>query len=163
MEYFKKLSDLLKTEREEDRKSYQELTQKLSASARRANGISWYPVAIRGTEMSRGDYISVELERTTHQETAHQFWFGSSAMFFSNHNPDENRVEGTIVYQSGNIIKITLRADELPDWASDGKLGIDLLFDDNSYEEMQNALKLAVTLYDKKDESELIKILIGEK
>jgi len=163
MEYFKKLSDLLKTEREEDRKSYQELTQKLSASARRANGISWYPVAIRGTEMSRGDYITVELERTTHQEIAHQFRFGSSAMFFSNRNPEENRVEGTIAYQSGNIAKITLRTDELPDWASDGKLGIDLLFDDNSYEEMQNALKLATALYEKNGEGHLIKTLIGEK
>ena len=163
MEYFKNLSNLLTIEREEDRKSYQELSQKLSASARRANGISWYPVAIRGTEMSRGDYITVELERTTHQEIAHQFRFGSSAMFFSNHNPGENRVEGTVAYQSGNNIKITLRTDELPDWANDGKLGIDLLFDDNSYEEMQNALKLAVSLYDKKDEPELIKILIGER
>ncbi len=123
MEYFKKLSDLLKTEREEDRKSYQQLTETLSASARRANGISWYPVAIRGTEMSRGDYITVELERTTHQEIAHQFRFGSSAMFFSNHNPGENRVEGTIVYQSGNIIKITLRTDELPEWSGRWQTG----------------------------------------
>ena len=162
MEYFKKLSDLLKTEREEDRKSYQQLTETLSAAARRANGISWYPVAIRGTEMSRGDYITVELERTTHQELVHQFRFGSSAMFFSNHNPGENRVEGTIAYQSGNIIKLTLRTDELPEWSGDGKLGIDLLFDDNSYEEMQNALKLATTLSDKKEEGQLIKILVGE-
>ena len=87
MDYFKKLLDLLKVERQEDRKSYEELIQKSSVSERRANGITWYPVAIRGSEMSRGDYLTVELERTTHQDIAHQFRFGAAASLFSNHDP----------------------------------------------------------------------------
>lgn len=49
-----------------------------------------------------------------------------------------------IAFQGGNRLKLTLRTEELPDWASDGKLGIDVLFDDNSYDEMQAALKLAI-------------------
>ncbi|MGO8056413.1 hypothetical protein, partial [Rhizobium leguminosarum] len=57
---------------------------------------------------------------------------------------------------------ITLRTDELPEWSRDGKLGIDLLFDDNSYDEMRNALKNAGTLIEKKEEGRLIRILTGE-
>lgn len=163
MDYFKKLLNLLKIERDDDRKAYLKLTESTSAADRRTNGLTWYPVAIRGTEPSRGDYITVEAERTTHQDLSHQLRFGASAALFSNHDPKNDRVEGTIAYQGGDRLKITLFTDELPDWARDGKLGIDLLFDDNSYDEMNNALKLADTLSSKPTEGRLIQILTGEK
>ena len=150
-------------EREEDRKSYQKSAESLSVAERRANGFTWYPIAIRGSEISRGDYLTVEVERTTHLDVNHQLRFGASAMLFSNHDAKNNNVEGTITFQGGNRLKITLRTDELPEWASDGKLGIDLLFDDNSYEEMQNALKLAAALVEKPEEGRLIRILTGTK
>lgn len=162
MDYFKNLLDLLKTEREEDRRSYIKLTESTSVSDRRANGLAWYPIAIRGSEMSRGDYLTVEVERTTHQDVNHQLRFGMPAVLFSNHEPQKDRVEGTITHQSGNRLKITLRTDELPEWSRDGKLGIDVLFDDNSYDEMQQALKAAMAVADK-PEGHLVRILTGEK
>lgn len=164
MEYFKKLLDLLKVEREEDLRSYLSNTESASVAERRANGLSWYPLAIRGTEMNRGDYLSIELERTTHQELNHQFRFGSSVTFFSNHDPGKDRVEGTVTYVGGSRMKITIKEDELPDWASDGKLGIDLLFDNNSYDEMQQALKMADKVLQDKNigPQRLLKVLTGQ-
>lgn len=150
----------MKMEREEDRESYRQITETSSVADRRANGLTWYPIAIKDTEMSRGDYLTVEVERTTHQDINHQLRFGVSAVLFSNHDPKKDRVEGTISYQSGNKLKITLRTDELPEWSRDGKLGIDLLFDDNSYDEMQNALKQADSI---SEQSSLVKILTGSK
>jgi ATP-dependent RNA/DNA helicase IGHMBP2 len=82
MDYFKKQLDLLKTERETDRKSYQQMTETSSVADRRANGLTWYPIAIRGSEMSRGDYLTVEAERTTHQDIPHQLRFGASAVYY---------------------------------------------------------------------------------
>jgi len=161
MDYFRKLLDLLKTEREEDRQLYLKLTQTTSLSERRANGLTWYPIAIRDTEMGRGDYLTVEVERTTHQDVIHQFRFGMPAILFSNHDAESNKTEGTISFVSGNRLKISLRTDELPDWARDGKLGIDLLFDENSYDEMRNALKQASILAEKPAEGKLIRILTG--
>ncbi|KAA6436709.1 AAA family ATPase [Dyadobacter flavalbus] len=163
MDYFKKLSDLLKTEREEDRQSYLRLTETTSVSERRANGLAWYPIAIRGSEMSRGDYLTVEVERTTHQDISHQLRFGMPAVLFSNHDAKKDRLEGIVSHQSGNRLKITLRTDELPEWSRDGKLGIDVLFDDNSYDEMQNALKAAGILAENDKEGRLVQILTGEK
>jgi ATP-dependent RNA/DNA helicase IGHMBP2 len=162
MDYFKKLLDLLKTEREEDRRSYLKLTEQTSLSERRANGLTWYPIAIRGSEMTRGDYLSVEIERTTHHDIAHQLRFGAPAVLFSNHDPKKDRVEGIISHQSGNRLKLTLRTEELPEWSRDGKLGIDVLFDDNSYEEMNLAVKTAATAL-QKQEGKLVQILTGEK
>lgn len=165
MNYFKNLQELLKVEREEDLRQYQRLTEQASLAERRANGLTWYPVAIRGSEMSRGDYLSVELERTTHQDISHQFRFGVPAVFFGNHDPKNDRVEGTIVHQSGNRLRITLRTDELPDWTRDGKLGVEVLFDDNSYEEMQSALKQAMAVAEGAvtPMRELVQVLTGNK
>ena len=162
MPYFKKLLHLLKIERGEDRNNYLKLTETASVAERRSSGLTWYPIAIRGTEPSRGDYITIEAERTTHQDIAHQFRFGAPAALFSNHDPKKDRVEGTISYQNNNRLKITLFTDELPDWSRDGKLGIELLFDNNSYDEMQNALKQAAAIQEK-PEGKLVNILTGEK
>lgn len=161
MDYFSKLAALLRIEQEEDRIQYAKLTAATAVADRRNAGLTWYPVAIRHTEMSRGDYLSVELERTTHHDLPHQFRFGMPAALFSNHDPHHNRIEGILSFVGGNRLSITLRTEELPEWADKGKLGIDLLFDDNSYTEMQAALKKAATLIEKPEEGQLTRILAG--
>ena len=161
MEYFKKLQDLLRIERQEDRDSYKRLLEHSTLQERRVNGITWYPVAIRGSELSKADYLTVELERTTHTDLAHQFRVGTSAVLFSNHDASVDRIEGTVTHQSNNLVKLSLKTDELPEWSKDGKLGLDLLFDEYSYDEMQNALRLASTMREKK-EGHVVKVLVGD-
>lgn len=161
MDYFNELTRLLKIEQAEDRRLYQEQAESASIAVRREAGVAWYPIAIRDTELTRGDYLSVEVERTTHQDIAHQLRFGAPAALFSNHDLANDRVEGTISFAGGNKLKLTLRTDELPDWARDGKLGIDLLFDDNSYTEMFGALRQAAALAEKREEGRLVRILTG--
>ena len=169
MDYFDHLTQLLKLEKDADLNSYKALTDSSSAADRRSNGLSWYPVAIRDTEIGRGDYLTVELERTTHQDLNHQFRFGSSVALFSNHDAGIDRIEGTVNYVGGSKMKISLKVDELPDWSRQGKLGIDLLFDNYTYDEMQQAMKTATSLL--KDSQEgagskapvlpLLKVLTG--
>ena len=170
MDYFDHLLQLLNLEKDADLKSFIDLTDSSSAADRRSNGLSWYPVAIRDTEIGRGDYLTIELERTTHQDLNHQFRFGSSVALFSNHDAGNDRLEGVVNFVGGNKIKISLKVDELPDWTRQGKLGIDMLFDNYTYDEMQYALKTAAEL--KKDPSNaekdrtavvpLLKVLTGE-
>jgi ATP-dependent RNA/DNA helicase IGHMBP2 len=162
MDYFKRLLDLLRIEKEEDRKIFQQLTATLPVPVRRENGMTWYPVAIKDTEPGKGDYLTVEVERTTHQDLLHQLRFGMTAALFSNHDPKNNRVEGTITHISGNRLKLSLRTDELPDWSRNGKLGIDAVFDENSYQEMEAALKSAASMNEHKD-GELVRVLTGQK
>jgi ATP-dependent RNA/DNA helicase IGHMBP2 len=153
--YFKDLSGLLAAERTADEVAFTGLTAGTGAARRRELGLTWYPVAIRNTEPTRGDYLSVEVERTTHKDLSHQLRFGGSVALFSNHD-SADRVNGTITYIGGDRLKVTLLTEELPDWASDGKLGIDLLFDSHSYDEMQLALKRA-----EKMDSHLVSVLTG--
>ncbi|RYE14443.1 MAG: IGHMBP2 family helicase, partial [Sphingobacteriales bacterium] len=153
--YFKDLLNLLTAERTVDEALFNGLTAGTGAAQRRALGICWYPIAIRNTEPVRGDYISIEVERTTHKDLVHQLRFGSSVALFSNHDSND-RVNGTVTYIGGDRMKVTLLTEELPDWASDGKLGIDLLFDAYSYDEMRDALKKA-----EKTDSQLTRVLTG--
>ncbi|MES2830019.1 MAG: AAA domain-containing protein [Bacteroidota bacterium] len=163
MEYFDNLLVLLEIEKKEDLILYQQLASSSSAAVRRQNGLCWYPVAIRNSELGRGDYLNLELERTTHHELKHQFRFGSSVVLFSNHDPKIDRIEGIIDFVDGNSLKITFRTDDLPEWTRQGKLGVDLQFDNYTYNEMQNALKRAAVCAEKpiEEPSKLVNVLIG--
>ncbi|BAU52527.1 AAA domain-containing protein [Mucilaginibacter gotjawali] len=163
MDYFKNLADLLKIEQTEDREAYLKQASSTSVTDRRAAGLAWYPIAITGTEPSRGDYLNVEAERKTHLDVIHQLRFGSPAVLFSNHDPKHDRVEGVISYIGGDRIKINIFTEETPDWARDGKLGIELLFDNNNYDEMFGALKQAAKLIENPVEGRLAQILTGKK
>ena len=161
MDYFKRLTNLLQLEKEEDRQSYEQFLHNTPIVERREAGMTWYPVAIRDTEIGRGDYLTVEIERTTHQDIIHQLRFGMTAALFSNHDAKNDRIEGTLSYISGNRLKISLRVDDLPDWTRDGKLGVDAVFDENSYTEMEAALRLAPLVAEKKEEGRVTQILTG--
>ncbi|MFT4061296.1 MAG: AAA domain-containing protein [Edaphocola sp.] len=161
MNYFDDLRQLLQTEQTTDRESYKAMSQQASVAERRLNGTTWYPVAIRGSEPGKDDYLTIELERTTHHDIVHQLRSGMPAALFSNHDT-QHRLEGTINWVGGNRLNLALREDELPEWTTKGKLGVDLLFDENSYEEMFGALKKADELLYTK-EGRLVKVLTGNK
>jgi superfamily I DNA and/or RNA helicase len=163
MDYFKKLTELLKTEMTEDKEAYQRQAEHSSIIDRRSAGLAWYPIAITNTEPGRGDYLNVEVERKSNLDILHQLRFGSPAVLFSNHAPGTDRVEGIVSHQNGNRLKINIFTDELPDWCHNGKLGIELLFDNNSYDEMFNTLKQADKLAESANEGILVQVLTGKK
>jgi ATP-dependent RNA/DNA helicase IGHMBP2 len=157
MEYFQRLNDLLQKEKAADLEQFASLTQATSVFEKRANGLAWYPIAIKGTELGKGDYLTIELERTTHHDIQHQLRFGAAAALFSNIQPQE-KIPGVITFQSDSRLKLNIREDELPDWCRDGKLGVELLFDDNSYNEMFAAIQQAET-ESNKGKNKLIEII----
>ncbi|WP_207426355.1 AAA domain-containing protein [Pedobacter sp. SYSU D00535] len=161
-EYFKAQLDLLRQEREEDWKNYNSVIKTSTVFERRENGLCWYPLIIKGSELGRGDYLTVEFERTSKVDDFHQFKTGSPVALFSNSEANVKRLEGTVSYLNGNRIKVNFRTDELPDWSSKGKLGLDLLFDNGSYQEMEKALRAAESLATHHKVGSLVRILIGE-
>lgn len=159
--HLKLLKELLLIEREEDFFQYKEQFLKAGIEQRRLNGVTWYPIQILSEELGYGDLLQIEVERTTHLDSPHQFSTGKNLTLFSNKNPDElQEVVGTIKRSGKNKMLIILHAEELPDWAYDGKLGINIQFDDNSYTEMQKALDLVIKARNNKT-AELREILQG--
>lgn len=166
MHYFKKLSEILKIEYSEDKAQYKSLTENHSIAEKRAAGLVWYPISIRGQELDRADYLTVEVEKHNNNENGDQMRAGMPALLFSNHNREQDKIEGIIKHVNGNRLKISLKEDELPEWTRDGKLGIELLFDDKSYDEMFFALKSAEKIIEKEEntaKNKFLKIVIGEQ
>jgi superfamily I DNA and/or RNA helicase len=162
MDYFKKLQDLLLIEKTDDKNEYKKLTEHTSIHERRLNGICWYPIVIKDTELTQADYVVVEMERVSFKEINHQLRHGMHAELFSNVDAQQYRIQGTVTHQNRDTIKIKFKTDELPEWTREGKLGIDCLFDENSYNEMYEAIKQAEKKYNE-NETDLIKILVNER
>ena len=140
MERLLKLKQLLKIERDEDYEQYKAHFMRNNINYRKQNGVTWFPIVITNTEIGLGEYISIDIERTTNHNEPHQFSGGKIAALFSNTHQDATPINGTIKVINPNKLRLTLSIDELPDWCDDGKLGINLLFDENSYKEMNIAL-----------------------
>lgn len=135
-----KLKELLRIERDEDYRLYKEQFLRVNLDQRRKNGVTWYPVKINSEELGSGDLLHLELERTTYADQPHQFSSGKNVSLYTQQQDELQEITGTIKSVQKNSMKLILHSDELPDWAYDGKLGINIQFDDNSYTEMQNAL-----------------------
>ncbi|MCD6019386.1 MAG: DNA-binding protein [Bacteroidetes bacterium] len=141
IERIKRLKELLLIEREEDYAQYKEQFLRAGIEQRKKNGVTWFPIQILSDELGYADFVHLEVERTNSLDTPHQFSTGKNVTLFSNKNPDDiQEISGTIKQSGRNKMKIILHTDELPDWCYEGRLGVNIQFDDNSYIEMQKAL-----------------------
>lgn len=143
-ERLQQLQKLLKIERDEDFAQYKQHFSRNNINHRKQNGVTWYPIVITNTEIGLGEYISIDVERTTNHNEPHQFSGGKVASLFSNNNDESSTLNGTIKVLGPNKLRLSLNMDELPDWCDDGKLGINLLFDETSYKEMDIALEKVI-------------------
>ncbi len=142
-EQLQKTFELIKLERQADLEYYRQKVLLRSLQQRTKEGTTWYPVRLKRDYIGTGERLIVEVERTSQLDQPHAFQSGKSVTFFSNAagKPEKDHVNGVINYVRDNTMVITLNADELPDWIDDKLLGVDVMFDEMSYREMEFALK----------------------
>ena len=70
MQHFEKLLELLKIEKDEDQRQYQNKMVLTPLNERKKKGVSWYPISVKSTEIGTGEnyYISVEAPERTRSE-----------------------------------------------------------------------------------------------
>lgn len=163
MNYFDELIFLLNEEQQYDKIQHETLLLNSGLNERRMRGVTWFPIQITDSELGRGDYLSVSLNKTNHLDIEHKFRFGMPVSLFSNHDPKADRIDGIISSINKDSMRISFRVDELPDWSRRGKLGVDLLFDEHSYREMHYALRQAKELATDSRQGKLVRKLIGEE
>lgn len=158
-EHFLRLLQLLKKEREEDRKQYEEKIKNRSLEDRRKEGVTWYPVSVVQSFLGTGEKWVLQLERTQLINDRHFFQAGASASLFLNHQEDMT-VSGIISRVTDKSITIVLNKDEPPEWLDEGKLGLNLLFDESTYEEMERTV-VKLSRVKEGRIKELIDIMLG--
>lgn len=159
-----KTYELLKQERQADLLQYQQKVLQKSITHKKKEGICWYPVKFEKSYIGTGERLIVEVQRTNNFEQRHLFSSGKAVSFFSNaqNSPQRDHINAVVNFVRDHTMVLTLTSDELPDWIDDGSLGVDVMFDEISYREMDHALKMVL-----KAESgrvaELREILLGYK
>src|SRR5690606_15225030 len=113
-------------------------------------------------EIGFGNKVVLELERTSGRDELHLFQTGKAAALFSNSGERQN-LSGVIVGLKRNKILLATNKEDLPDWIDDGRLGIDLTFDEMSYREMEIAMKKVQEAHGNNRLAELRDILLGVK
>ncbi len=162
IERLQHLVKLLKIERDEDFAQYQQHFSRNNINHRKESGVTWYPIVISNVEIGLGEYLAIDIERTSNFNEAHQFSGGKQAALFSNKHSDVENIVGTVKVLGPNKIRLSTNLDELPDWCEEGKLGINILFDETSYREMNIAMD-KVLKADKNRLAQLRDVLLGIK
>ncbi len=159
-----KLLSLIKVEKDEDLAQYRKKMISNSLIDRRKEGVCWYPVQLERTKYDAGERLLVRVSRNEEHDSSHLFQSGRMVSLFSNsgaNNEDKTYVTGVVNQVRRHEMMITINAEDFPAWLKDGKLGVQLLFDENTYKEMQKAINLLITSEDK-NLIRLKNILLGD-
>ncbi|MCS7036506.1 MAG: AAA domain-containing protein [Saprospiraceae bacterium] len=144
--YYVHLLELLRQEREEDYRLFLQTVRATPLHERVAQGYTWYPLRIVQTGFALGDRAYVVVERTTHLDEPHQLRAGQVVSLFTREpHVDKPEKVGIIHYIERNRMKIILQARDVPEWLNFGPIGVDMLFDDRSYAEMEQALQRLIS------------------
>lgn len=154
--------ELIKLERQADLEQYRQKILLRSLQQRTREGSTWYPVSLKRDYIGTGERPTIEIERTNHLDQPHAFQSGKVVSVFSNAagKPEREHQGGVVNYVRDNTMVITLNGDDVPDWIDDGLLGVDVMFDEMSYREMEFTLKEVIKAEDNRV-AELKEILLG--
>lgn len=154
---------LLQLERQADLEQYRQKVLMRSLHQRTKEGVTWYPVRLLRDYIGTGERVMIEIEKTNAFDQPHSFQSGKVVSVFTNASgkPEKQHANGVINYVRENMMVITLNGDDLPDWIDDGSLGVDVMFDEMSYREMEYALK-KVTEAENDRLAELREILLSD-
>ena len=135
---------LINIERNEEIRQYRQNISTLSIPERKKNGTTWYPITIANEEIGLGERLMIDVQRPANAYENHLFQQGQTAAIFVNakvQNEKNATLNCTIVWVRDNTMRLALGVDTLPDWLDEGKLGIDLLYNETTFREMDFALQ----------------------
>ncbi len=161
-EQLRKTLGLLQLERQADLEQYRQKVLLRPLQARVKEGMTWYPVRMAKEYIGTGERIIVEVERTTQKDQPHAFQSGKMVSVFSNASgkSEKQHQNGVINYVRDNLMVITLNGDDIPEWIDSGSLGVDVMFDEMSYREMEYTLKKVIEADDDRV-AEFRELLLG--
>ncbi|MBP6638814.1 MAG: AAA family ATPase [Bacteroidia bacterium] len=163
-EELQRLLQLLDMERNEERRQWRDRFLNTSLEQRVKEGTSWYPVVVDSEEIGLGDRIVLEISRNAADERG-LFQNGSIAALWCNaeaYRKDPPSVTGVVIKAMKDKVILALDTDDTPDWIDEGKLGLDLSYDERGYKEMVRAINDVMSA--QRDRlAELREVLLGQK
>jgi len=145
------LLGVLKIEKEADFERYRQMVIQLSLKEKREKGITWYPIEVKKEGFTFGERAFIVVDKTTQLNEPHRFKPGTPVELyslaedkFSDKDKKDRKITGVIQFLKRNQMKIVLNAKDNPPWVHYGQVGVDLLFDERTYVEMERAVKKVI-------------------
>ena len=156
---------LIRIEKKEEEKKFAELIKTTSIDERKQKGLAWYPILVEKEEIGLGEQWILEIKRTSNLNEKHQFRSGQSVELFCNAYEGKERlaVAGVVSWSKQNELTLVLNSNELPDWIGDGKLGIDLLYNEATFKEMEKAIEKMMAAKERERLGQLRETLLGNR
>lgn len=159
---------LLELEQEYERSEYETLLSETSPAERQKNGVTWYPVQIELEEVTSSERLILSIRTNPEKAKNHKFHSGQTVSIFTNKEglskdeKKEYRIFGTIRKIKDETMYVMIPESEMPDWFDEGKLGVDLFYNETSYKEMKFALSKVISASNNRL-ADLREILLGYK
>ncbi len=129
-------------ERRHDEAFYRNLNQSKTIKEKVEGGFTWYPIKIVKKSYSIGEYVEVEIEKSSDTDRHHKFSEGVAVTLF-NIQKDRIDFKGMVSGLRKDKMRILLHQDIMDrlDIFDHGLSGVELFYDDRTYKVMESALK----------------------
>lgn len=145
MQDLQQQSAMLQKEYEYEKELYRQQTREAGIPKRIQQGVCWFPVKLGADRYNSLNQLTVEVTRTETEETEHSFEYGRPVCFFRISADRQIRYfnfSAVISYVQDNKMVVVLPGPQvLPELVVTGELGVQLYFDDTSYNTMFAALR----------------------
>ncbi|MFN4123678.1 MAG: AAA domain-containing protein [Flavobacteriales bacterium] len=142
-ERFEQLIQALQFEREFERKQHEVLLKNTPIETRVKMGYTWFPLRVVETGFGLGDYPYIVFERTKAKGESHLFAGGKPALLFSAEPDAPKALQVAVQWVDGDQLKVIAFLDDMPELLDYGRLGLNMMVDERSYQDMEDALKKA--------------------
>lgn len=146
-ERYHQILKAIEAERAHDEAYYRSLTQSKTIKERVEAGIAWYPVQINKKHYTVGDLVEIEVERVHPSKAGHKFKAGMGCSLFKHDEEEDLHFSGVVSYVRRGRMGILFSGsvfdkDQIPE---NGKIGIELIYDERPYQIMKAAINQALT------------------
>lgn len=144
--------ELLKLEYEYEKKEYERTTQMVGVGRKIRKGDCWFPVRVGRSYYNSLDRLVVEIGRSDNEDVDHNFEYGKTVCFFIEDGAGMLRYlpfRTTICYAEENRMVIHMPDEScLAQIKSAERLGVQLFFDETTYQLMFDALQRVMNAQD---------------
>ena len=131
----------LEIERQEQQQEFLDLLLKRTIPERVSNGFTWYPLQVKSHGYAVGAIPYIVIEKSKDTEGEEKFQAGRPVQLFCTSADKEDRpVKAIVHWVNKRQMKLYLHTSDIPNWVFFSGLGVDLLYDEQTFKDMRAAM-----------------------
>lgn len=161
--HLQQLLALIDLERQAEEELFKQRVEDVPLGEQRKSGYTWHPLQILNSDTATGNRLRLEVARTTALDAPQVFQPNAAvALAIWENGKMTESIRGVVTKVSQDRLTVVLDEEELPEWAEGSALGLTLMYDATTYQEMAKALQAAVEARGNRL-AELRELLAGNK